>query len=332
MNDVNGEPSASSRAQPPRTAAKEKAVAEADGGRWFLLPFPTILKSENSIVWHYTDANGLLGILSTNALFASSTTALNDSQELTYGEDVIRRAWEGFKQTEQVPEPCRQFVDKVLESALFDSSISAYALSASLDGDSLNQWQHYGTSAGFAVGLQSAERLTGGRRLVAGSSSGAAYYEKLMTLGWNRVLYDPTEQLELAARFFPLIMNGTPGSPVTWQETEYLSAWPEAAEKERVLLRSLACFFKNPAFAAEKEARYITEISASMGGPEFRVSGGRLVPFARLQHPAKRLPIVEVVIGPTADGQAHAHVQALLTAMGYPDTSLRPSAVPLRRS
>src|SRR5699024_11886494 len=43
-------------------------------------------------LWHYTDTNGLLGILSSKLLMASSATYLNDAAELSYGKYCLADA------------------------------------------------------------------------------------------------------------------------------------------------------------------------------------------------------------------------------------------------
>jgi hypothetical protein len=43
-------------------------------------------------VYHYTDAGGLLGVVSCKCLWASDVWYLNDAQEALYGPDVIERA------------------------------------------------------------------------------------------------------------------------------------------------------------------------------------------------------------------------------------------------
>ena len=45
-------------------------------------------------VWHYTDAGGVFGILSTDELWASSALHMNDTAELELG---VRRVHEAFQ-------------------------------------------------------------------------------------------------------------------------------------------------------------------------------------------------------------------------------------------
>jgi len=50
----------------------------------------------DDLVWHYTSASGTLGILHEQALWASSITQMNDSQELEYGLHFIEEMWKSW--------------------------------------------------------------------------------------------------------------------------------------------------------------------------------------------------------------------------------------------
>ncbi len=296
------------------------------------IPFPVIGREERRTVWHYTDAAGLLGILTSQSLFASAASAMNDAEELSYGEHLFRDAWDNYKAEKPNLElPTVRFMDEILGTALFDDESAVYALSASLEGDLLNQWHHYGSSSGYAVGIDSSIGFAAQPQPTKTQNEMPIIYKSLFPLGWGRVVYSEPKQQSLARAFIPLILQATPGGPASWAHAANTDKWPDAVNQERTILRSLACFLKNPAFAAEREARFVTDYASDDGRPEFRVSGGRLLPFTRLASVSGRLPIREIIVGPTADGRAISEVKLLLASRGYEDVIVSPSRVPLLR-
>jgi hypothetical protein len=308
---------------------EDSEAADKESGRWVLIPFPDPVNRDTGLAWHYTDASGLLGILDNHGLWASATASLNDTSELQYGESVVRRVWESMRS--DVPMPCQEFLRVVLEVDLtLDMRDNVFILSASLDGDLLNQWQHYARRGGFAVGLDVGHPLTPrvNAHGVAPSRAGGSPLP-----GWHRVIYAPDEQDEWARKMLGHVVNATPGNAETWEN--YSDDWPRLAKINRLLIQTLICQFKHPAFAAEREVRYLAATEGSEPFEHFRVTpDGRIVPYVvldtRLSLGAGVLPIREVVCGPSSDPNAQESVGRLLRARGYSDVEVRVSAVPFR--
>ena len=237
----------------------------------------------------------------------------------------------------ELPEPCREFVDTVLGVDLAqDMQDNVFILSASFDGDLLNQWQHYAHRGGFAVGLDVAHTLAP-RVNPHGMPSGNARNGPFP--GWHRVVYVADEQTDWAKQMLIHTVNCTPGGPVTWKD--HLDVWPQMTRSCRLALQTLICQFKHPAFAAEREVRFL----ATPIGPEpherFRTTpDGRIAAFIALAAASYTgqsigvddglLPIREVVCGPSSDANAEESVRRLLRASGYNEVTVRSSTVPYR--
>ncbi|MDP9416299.1 MAG: hypothetical protein M3P48_00305 [Actinomycetota bacterium] len=130
----------------------EDRPQEEPQGQWIEIPLPSPLTADDGFAWHYTDASGLLGIIESDTLWASAPSSLNDTKEMIHGAEVISRVWQ--ERREEVINPCRTFVDYVLETDLLDEiQGNIFILSASRNGDLLNQWQHYAQGDGFAIGI-----------------------------------------------------------------------------------------------------------------------------------------------------------------------------------
>jgi hypothetical protein len=310
---------------------------EAGGGegKWVLIPFPDPVAQ--GLAWHYTDASGLLGIVGSHGLWASASAALNDTSELRYGEDVVRRTWATVRA--ELPLPCQEFVDKVLEVDLTqDMQDNVFILSASLDGDLLNQWQHYARRGGFAVGIDISLPLAP-RVNPAGATQETTKPGPIP--GWNRVVYAPAEQADWARKMLIHTGECTPGGPTTWQEQDNLDIWPQMIRSCRLVLQTLICQFKNPAFEAEREVRFLATAVGQEPYERFRATpDGRIAPYvvlgSALPGGAVRvetggpLPIREVICGPSSDLNAEDSVRRMLRASGYKDVAVRSSAVPYR--
>jgi hypothetical protein len=91
--------------------------------------------------------------------------------------------------------------------------------------------------------------------------------------GWRHVVYDPSEQVQAAARMLRHLARTGPGDAARDQHAE------RAAAHARLWLQTLLALFKHPAFAAEREARFV---ATATGAERCRTSSGRLVPYVVL--------------------------------------------------
>jgi hypothetical protein len=110
------------------------------------------------VLYHYTDAAGLLGIVQSGQLWASHAAFLNDSTEISYVKRVLDRArGELTGQYDQplVGEFLRQ-VDELFQR-LVVSKYDVYLVCFCENGDQLSQWRGYpSTGGGYAIGFHRA--------------------------------------------------------------------------------------------------------------------------------------------------------------------------------
>ena len=113
----------------------------------------------SDLIYHYTSADGLLGILKSNHLRMTNVMFLNDSRELSHGLDVL---------FDQVIQPISQlgndykassdglmtvldaFIEQLKESCPF------YTASFCRNGDKLRQWTSYCPNGGYSIGFNRA--------------------------------------------------------------------------------------------------------------------------------------------------------------------------------
>jgi hypothetical protein len=251
------------------------------------------------VLYHYTGAAGLVGILEARCLFASDVWFLNDAAEVRYAQT---RMLERVRKHLGPEQPWLEELLDVSEARpgwLDDVFVTSFCE----ERDLLSQWRGYaagGFAVGFAVdGLAPLDGAPGAPRLVRvdyGAESG------------RRRLRGLFEQLAA-------------GGPYSQEERERLA--------RKVLLPEMARV-KEPSFSEEKEWRLLVVEER----PErilFRVGATAVVPYVEVALPEPS-PVCEVVIGPSVDQQLRRRgVEQLLARRGYVGVAIRESSSSLRQ-
>ena len=272
------------------------------------------------LLYHYTDAAGLIGILSSGSLWATNLRFMNDSRELDHARqlmiDVLHNA------RSRATAPGQHSVIDAIETNL--STLIGYpdfySVSFSSDGDLLSQWRGYGaTGGGYAIGFDPDGLVC--------PEGGHPQTGRFL----NRVVYDLNSQTAalsgVADTMLALFADVTTESLMTEARARVFSALGEVA--------GYVFNFKDSAWAEEKEWRAVYVMPAGEADVvQFRASAGVAVPFITLamgSEPVGRLPIRRIVQGPAVDPDLGARsLELLLVANGYTEVETIRSAVPLR--
>jgi hypothetical protein len=111
-----------------------------------------------NVLYHYTNAKGLLGILETNCLWATSARYLSDASEYSYGLNLIGEAVE--KRIRETTETKERVYLEVTRNNLREFP-GVCVVSLTRQGDLLSQWRGYaGCCGGFSVGLNPGQLRT----------------------------------------------------------------------------------------------------------------------------------------------------------------------------
>jgi len=284
------------------------------------------MSDDPETLFHYTTAQGLLGILESSCLWASDLRFLNDAQEGLYAKQLLvdelermpnpvlqpdHRAYShGQQAAESFDEYRRMLVEEIRTSA-FGVFVACFCLS----GDLLSQWRAYGTDHGYAVELsvEAIEAAATGRPLLAAT-------------GLRRVQYGQDAAQAMVARALDATADFNLNHPGT-------KAWHKAVE-----LTAMLATVKDPGFREENEWRLIGALIPDGGvSPKgsllnsaigFRATPIAIVPYIKL--PISIDAIVSVRVGPGRNGDVRqAGVEALLSACGS-DAKVVRSTVPLR--
>jgi hypothetical protein len=271
------------------------------------------------LLYHFTDAAGLIGIVESNAIWLSLATSLNDRSEVTYGlqlaQDVLNQS---SARESSFGTTLRDFLSG--KRLLAGDTIRLLPFVASLceQPESSSHWLHYGRSGtGFAVAMGS-EHLPVDRNVEL-----------------RRIMYDEGEQ-RAAIREIIEIM---------WETFErlrlppYVAGMVGAEQLATEAIRAISMRMKSPAFAGEREWRLMTMgssvfvDSAPFGGKNFpmryRAVGSRITPYLVARYDP--LPLRGIIVGASAQIDADDDgLQLLVSRCGFRGISFKKSHVSVR--
>jgi hypothetical protein len=261
-----------------------------------------------SILYHYTDAHGLLGILQTHDLWATNVLYLNDAKEVHYGHELGQDFINGFSTDSRIYRNLRRGLG-YFASMTSQANVNNYVVSFCAKPDLLSQWRAYGhNGTGFAIGFDRAE-------LAEMLDPGNTY--QIFSL--FPLVYGEGLQRELLSEFAAVMEKYCDESSTADLHWEDLRPW---------LNLILKC--KHPLFREENEWRLSLVRLQPCGKPLYRVKDGNIVPYEKIKLRVKA--VVSVQVGPTADPDiAERVVRDLLKYEGHAyATVVESSRVPLR--
>ncbi len=309
-------------------------------------------KPDGGVLYHYTTAEGLKGIIENNEIWATSAYYMNDSAEILYGYRVLHRALEQWLKDRN---PAEDSISRGLANSFiryfghdaFERNIvtPVYLTCFCEEPNLLSQWRAYGSSGGYNIGVQ--VPMEG---IVYGIKPEPVVY----TANCLKVEYDVQKQID---RIFALldfllpildeqavtdaIRSIDPMSPLGYSGLE-------GSIQDMLVEESMG--FKEPAFAVEKEWRFVVRSRRHMkqgndNGDHtnlpihFRTARGQLIPFIKFKPyeaptpivgNGKQLPIASVTCGPGGDRiSAGLAVRWLLDGRGFRDVRVEHSEISL---
>jgi Protein of unknown function (DUF2971) len=276
------------------------------------------------IIYHYTSAAGLRGILESGRLWLSDIFTMNDPSELKHGVSqaggLLRaKAASGPPETKRF---ARDFAD-FYERALVDTA-HYFVCSFSSDGDDLGQWRAYADDGrGYSLGFDG-ERLED-----AFTKLNDTPIENNCTFA---VSYNVAELRQIHGKLIDAMFG-----MISLPRGRHMS--PEAITQYMVALSThisvnvlaSALFFKHEAYQNEKEFRFLEVHSAGDRRPpevKERLRGATTIRYRELDW--KRLcpgALTKIVVGPAADLQKAHDCLAEFSVRGV---SVKPSTIPYR--
>ncbi|SMQ58137.1 hypothetical protein SAMN06295909_0110 [Plantibacter sp. VKM Ac-1784] len=288
-------------------------------------------RPDSDLLWHYTDAAGVLGILESRALRLSSVRMMNDSGEMSYGLLMIRRRLEARRDAHQVDPAIVAQIEGFLGRAP-QSTDEWFVACASTQKDALSQFRGYG---GYAVAINAGMAL---RAKMPESRVEDGYFvdmnevdaDESLEAGWRRVLYSGAEVKAHIDRLLDVLVKQCDDWP--GEDGHDSVSYAEALAVERVTV--CAAFVKHHGFQEEREVRIFSRLPLSNSAINLRVGRFGITPYIEAEvnpRPGASIPtfLHDVRVGPVGTDQASAlyGVQRAAQKLGY--NNLAPSAVDL---
>jgi hypothetical protein len=274
------------------------------------IPHNNLISEGGSPIHHYTDLEGLRGIVEKDDLWLTNAQYSNDEEEMEHGYQIAQTVVREAKEKPPTPEG-RLYIDH-LEKLINARRAQCYICCFCQNGDLLSQWRGY---AAYGTGVDLEIDIMGFSGLTTKCPYGSLYY-------W-RVFYKDVDKKQ---RVKETIEYFRPAGP------EIAAVSEERARQAAVSIEFFIPTFKHERFSEESEWRLI--FAPSIGsvvneqGPkqQFRVSRNLLVPYYRLRDliPASQqiargqIRVVKVTVGPSRHKDLIAEsVRMLLSQQGH---------------
>ncbi len=253
------------------------------GERWIADAAETPPSMVPQVLYHYTDAAGLLGMLQSRRIWLTDYRFLNDRTEFVHIEKLVETLLAERGQ-QSGPDWRASFHAAILRWQKEDTPEDAFVFSCSQKRDDLSQWRGYASEGcGFTIGF-TAESLSKVPNDAGGHSA------------FSRVIYrDDAQRLALGRALDELerIIVGADGlSP---DETD--AAIGEAARVFDWIATNRGALHKHRSFESEREWRLVRYVPRNSGRVKVRARGRSLVPYVEVGE-NDDLVIRSVGIGP----------------------------------
>ncbi|HUY44963.1 MAG TPA: DUF2971 domain-containing protein [Streptosporangiaceae bacterium] len=275
--------------------------------------------SDPEIIYHYTNATGLLGIVEKRVLWASDVWFMNDTTEGTYGREAIERYLRSKRPASTAEEDFRQTIIKILAGLPSEEGSRSYISCLSEKGDDLSQWRAYGGGTGVSVGFARVALEEVGQSLPSP-----------LTFTLRKVAYRPALQETLLDPHYIPIASALPNpASSTVLQTEAI----------RFLIGALNLVpaLKHPAFEDEAEFRVhvFLDPKNTPGVLSFRNSAMGVTPYIKVplcrEGEDQITSMRRIYVGPQRHpNESRLAIRQLLDANGLNDVEIEISKVPLR--
>ena len=257
-----------------------------------------MLEEYGGVLYHYTTVEGLLGIINTNVIFATSYPFLNDSSEIVYGRRIFKNIINEKldkncdMKTKLLYNECLRLIDQ--------NNFRIYITCFCEKGNLLSQWRGYAKNGlGFSLGLSAKSLLSTYRE---------APYNLIKI---KKVEYNVCKQKK--------IINKLLDKAEEYIKTENIEKEKEIKKIAKIVnkkIEEFIVFFKDPAFQEEREWRAIYyEKDEELIKTKYRAKSDRIVDYKEFvlnpyyeKKYNKKLPICEIICGPGIDNPATIEV------------------------
>lgn len=266
-------------------------------------------------IYHYTDLNGLKGIIENHSLWATNFFFLNDSEELRHGIRAFRNALEYL--SDDLNEKSINILKNEIIRFNMHRANHQYNISFCEEPDLLSQWRGYGATQGVCLEFESDELI---QSLIYGNAqvlSGPVIYTK------------PDSTLEAKKEIINFLRDEKLIKKI---EVEPMYEIISAID----IVHKLPPFLKNDRFSEEKEFRIVVQPNQPYEDVKFRVNAYGVIPYLELNANKNnmwngRLPLKSIKIGPAKEKAfLWDGIKFLLQSKGYGNVDFSFTETPFR--
>lgn len=263
-------------------------------------------------LYHYTSAEGLLGIFNNQALWATQIQYMNDSKEFIHAVDIAYRLIEQRKFSSKGR--LTDFYIAMEATLKASGGARTFIFSMTENPDQLSQWRGYCGLGGYSIGFDLPI-------LQRNSSSQSFRLEKC--------IYEDDEKVEI-------INNEIDRTVTFFSENESIEDCSKIVHQSNFYagMLKLASTMKHASFSEEKEWRLIGgPFSCKTPRSRWRTKNGMLLPYYEIALDRDNngfLPISEIFIGPCDDKKLSSSSLEMYLRGTNNETRLHYSQTPLR--
>jgi hypothetical protein len=273
-------------------------------------------------LFHYTTAQGLIGILKSKEMWATNVSYLNDSKEIIEAAETAALAASNMALQPNVLTDELRLLNEMKEAA-GSAGKRFYIIAFSEDGDSLSQWRGYcPANGGYAIGFPSKHLMS------VAKEQGfyllkCCYNERQVYQIMYEIVYSYLEEYRQNRE--RLISNNQQYRRLIWKFSQYIV--------------SIGAIIKHSAFKDEKEWRIISpRIDEKHERIEFRAGPSTVIPYYRFNLQTSKCPNLAICgdsrlvvrVGPNPNNCLPQTAVQFLLAKYSPGAAHGGSDVPLK--
>lgn len=262
-------------------------------------------------IYHYTDLNGLKGIIENHSLWATNMYFLNDAAEMHHGISAFENALKYLG--DELNEHSIRMLHNALDGQRQHQARHNYNISFCQHSDLLSQWRGYAGAQGVSLEFDSEEL----KKSLAFGNSRVISHEVFYT--------DPESTLEAKAEIVDFVKS----EAFTKNNNSLFYEFANFSN----LFNGILPFFKHRSFSEESEYRIVIQPESRSDDLLFRINQHGIIPYLNIsvKEGTKRLPLKCVKIGPCKNKDFVAQgIEFLLNCNGYKDTLYSFTEAPFR--
>lgn len=237
--------------------------------------FPKHSTEKQLILFHYTQAEGMKGIIDNRSFHCTDVSFLNDSLELKYGKKIITDILDNYLKNEH-NEEIKKLLSRLKEMTkiqIYDTYVSCF----SEDNNLLNQWEQYASKGyGYNLGIHFNSDNNSKTKI-------SHYLDKLSENKYpslRKVIYEVSEQYDIVNRYIASIIEGAKKALDCNNHIDKFWDAPASLYAADIFFEIMLSL-KSPSYQEEKEWRlvYMIDKNWKLEIRNHKVSNNIIVPF-----------------------------------------------------